>query len=115
MRRSLEEPNSLRATAPIIATSSFQTVGAPRIPIAHDRVRKPASAFHHHARQFLAVSARPSGGKCRAILASARRRLQGDRGAWDPWRHIGGGRFIVNVRLFFTGSLGGGPILPLPS
>src|SRR5271163_2328820 len=102
MRRSLEEPKSLRATAPIIATSSFQIGSAPRISNAHGLVGKPASTFRDHARKFLAVSARPSGGKCRAIRASTRRLLQGEWGAWAPRRHIGGGGFIVNVRLFFT-------------
>src|SRR5580700_8886046 len=89
MRRSLEEPNSLRATAPIIA-SSF-----------HDRVefRPP-----HRAR-----IARPSNGKCCAIAAYARRHEGPNFG-----REIGGGGFVVNAKGGFTASSGGRVILPLP-
>src|SRR6478736_9319917 len=57
MRRSLAEPNSLRATPPIIA-SSFQMGAAPQASV-------PA--------QFPAVSANPTAGKCGAIGACAGR------------------------------------------
>ena len=79
MRRSLEEPNSLRATAPIIASSSFLT------GLRRPRCRPHRSSASVADRSMSSRSAaRPSGGKCGAIRASARRRGKaiGRRRSW---------------------------------
>src|ERR1700728_3351300 len=115
MRRSLEEPNRLRATAPIIATSSFQTRRAPLTANTHHRV-----GYRFRLFAVMHCSSSPSARIQAAENAGLFGLLQGGfcnviGAPKDRCREIGGGGFIVNVRLFFTPSLGAGPILPLPS
>src|SRR5579863_5748619 len=94
MRRSLAEPNSLRATPPIIASSFLiEAAGTGRlsahdvVPREHDLRQKPERNFRDHAGEFLArlgaMGAGPTSGKCGAIGTYARRH----RAAELRWRH----------------------------
>src|SRR5215472_5207385 len=108
MRRSFEEPNSLRATAPIITL----TLGISAYPVG-------LAATRFFRKSVPAAWTVPSclAGGAKRNRRKIRRYSGGDEAIKHPdtGRQIGGGRFFVNATAIFTRSLGAARFLPLPS